>query len=545
MRPSAVDHCSTAGSSSARSGHGTRTCVTLLIALALLAHPAAQRPSLTGAAAISNIYDAIFDARFTDVSALRSSACTTPSAAGSSRTAVPASRAVGIPPAEVCQLLDALALWWEIQLDPHDPSRDATFSARVDAAIANLTAWTEREPSRAESWFYLGGAYGARAQWRALRGGVISAARDGGRIKSALEQALLLDPTLVDATFGIGLYHYYADVVPAAARLFRWLLALPGGDRALGLREMLRAREDGQLLRDEADFQLHLIYLWYEKKPERSIELLRNLQRRHPFNPLFPQLIAEIHDGRQDYAASAHTWRELLGLATARQVAEPAMTETRARLGMATALDRLFETDLALDQLRAAISSKPPAPYGAAAQAQLQLGQGLDRLGQRAAALDAYRAAMAAVPSGDPLGTAERARAGLRHTPDGDTALAYRLSLEGWRALERGALGDAERALARSISLRPQDQVTRYRQARLIEARGQARTAIDLYESVMSHAATPPVVFAAAALDAARLYERQENRTRAMELYQRARSSFGADTRTRDAAEQALQRIVR
>jgi len=46
-----------------------------------------------------------------------------------------------------------------------------------------------------------------------------------------LERALTLDPSLQDAYFGIGLYHYYAAVAPTAARVLRWLLLLPGGDR--------------------------------------------------------------------------------------------------------------------------------------------------------------------------------------------------------------------------------------------------------------------------------------------------------------------------
>ena len=87
--------------------------------------------------------------------------------------------------------------------------------------------------------------------------------------REALERALALDPTLNDAYFGIGLYHYYADVAPAAARMLRWLLFLPGGDRVEGLREMLQARDHGELLSGEADYQLHFVYLWYEQKPPR------------------------------------------------------------------------------------------------------------------------------------------------------------------------------------------------------------------------------------------------------------------------------------
>ena len=48
-----------------------------------------------------------------------------------------------------------------------------------------------------------------------------------------------------------------------------------------------RAR-NGALLRDEADYQLQVIYLWYEKQPRRALDLLEGLRDRHPRNPLFP-----------------------------------------------------------------------------------------------------------------------------------------------------------------------------------------------------------------------------------------------------------------
>ena len=75
-----------------------------------------------------------------------------------------------------------------------------------------MDAWTQREPQRADAWFFLGASYGLRVQWRVLRTERLAAARDGKRIKDALERALALDPDLQDAYFGIGLYHYYADV---------------------------------------------------------------------------------------------------------------------------------------------------------------------------------------------------------------------------------------------------------------------------------------------------------------------------------------------
>ena len=154
-------------------------------------------------------------------------------------------RACGPAPIEACQVLEATALWWRIQLDPDSRALDEAFSVAADRAIASTEAWVERDPDDAEAWFYVGGAYAARVQWRVLREERLAAARDGKRIKEALERSLELDPELDDAYFGIGMYRYYADVAPTAARILRFLLLLPGGDRREGLAQMLRARSDG------------------------------------------------------------------------------------------------------------------------------------------------------------------------------------------------------------------------------------------------------------------------------------------------------------
>ena len=481
---------------------------------------------ITAATELARVYDAILDARFEDVPRLLEETC---------------------PPAplEACRLLDAVALWWRIQLDPLDTSRDRLFQTRVEAALAAAEAWTKREPERAEAWFYLGGAYGARVQWRVLRGEQLAAARDGKRIKAALERALTLDPGMQDAYFGIGLYHYYADVAPAAARLLRWLLALPGGDRAKGLEQMQRAREHGRLLGGEADYQLHVLYLWYEDQPEQALALIQGLRERHPQNPLFIQMAAEIEDHYlHDATASLRTYKALLATARAGRIAEPGLAATTAHLGIARELDRLFETDAALEHLQAVIDAAPASPHGAVARAQLQLGQALDRLGSRPEAIAAYRAAMAAAPPGDALQIADRARAGLARPPDAAAASAYRLSLEGWRALERGALAEAARAIAQSLALRPDDPVTQYRHATLLLAQELEDEALVVFAGIHKrHEETPPTIYTRACVDAARVHERLGAPDIAADLYRAATTVFGGDRRAKDAARRHYARL--
>jgi hypothetical protein len=197
--------------------------------------------------------------------------------------------------------------------------------------------------------------------------------------------------------------------------MLRWLLLLPGGDRPRGLDEMGRARAGGLLVRDEADYQLHIIYVWYEKQYRRALEYLAGLTERHPRNPHFRQAAAEILDFYiDDTAASLQAWQSLLDAARRREVEAPEMAEVSARLGVASQLDQLSQSEAALDGLRAIIASRPAAPFGAVARAQLQLGDALEHLGRRTESSAAYRAAIAAAGSDDPLRIASRARDALR-----------------------------------------------------------------------------------------------------------------------------------
>jgi hypothetical protein len=315
---------------------------------------------LTAVAEVASAYDAVLNADFDRIPEIEAVTC-------------------GPAPHVACLLIRTQSLWWQMQLDPVSRALDARFSTTVEHAITDATTWTTREPDRAEAWFYLGATLGARAQWKVLRRERLSAAQDGKRIKPALERALALDPELHDAEFGIGLYRYYADVAPAAFRWLRWLLRLPGGDREEGLEQILRASRLGQLVRGEADFQLHLIYFWYEERFVEGLDLVLALQQRYPRNPLFRQLEAEIRtvyfsDARGSLAAS----ESLLASARAGEVNRPGIAEVHARLNIAAQLDRLGHHDRALDMLDALIAERPTAPIDAIERAE-RLRRAIDR----------------------------------------------------------------------------------------------------------------------------------------------------------------------
>src|SRR5205085_10832735 len=142
--------------------------------LASVTASGSRAAELTGVDGLVRVYDYILDAQFDQADAELQRAC-------------------GPAPREACEVLGAIATWWRIQLDPASPSLDDEFNALIDKAIASTEAWVERAPESAEAHFYLGAAYAARVQFRVLRNEKLAAARDGKRIKQALERAIALD----------------------------------------------------------------------------------------------------------------------------------------------------------------------------------------------------------------------------------------------------------------------------------------------------------------------------------------------------------------
>lgn len=514
---------------------GRRIPGVLLLAAAIAAAPAsaaAPRPrsasGLRGLDGLVHVYDTILDARFDDVPQALEQAC-------------------GPAPPEACEVLAATALWWRILLDPESHALDDQFSAAADHAIHDTEAWTDRDPHSAEAFFYRGGAYAVRVQWRVLRDQKLAAARDGKHIQQSLQRALALDPTLEDANFGLGMYSYYADVAPAAAKFLRFLFLLPGGDRTKGLNRMLEARNQGRLLTGEADYQLHLIYLWYEHRPEEAARLLDSLHDRFPGNPLFLSDLARVRDEYEhDITASLRTWRTLLADARQGRVHEPRLAEAEARLAIARELDAIDQTDRAIVQLHALIDLEPRQPYGVLASAWLALGTDEDRLGRRAEAVDAYRSAAATAPAEDPHDVRTQAADRLRRAPDESRTTAYRLALEGWRRLEQHDTAGAVSLLAQSVGLDPRDPVAHYRNGRALEAAARDTAALAQFEIALRDAASCPAPIAAEAyLAAGRMYEHTGQRDRAIAAYDRAKTWFGGAADTRAAASRALARLAR
>jgi predicted Zn-dependent protease len=317
-------------------------------------------------------------------------------------------------------------------------------------------------PDDLRARFARGAASGVRSRHHLFRLHRSDAARTAAAMRGDLLAVREREPGSQDVNFGLGLYDYYADVLPKYARLLRWLARIPGGDRERGLTEIERARDGSVLHRTEAQAQLYEIYAFWEEDPERALDEIQALQRRHPGWPLWGLRLSEhLRERMGAYPEAAAVARGIVAAANRRNrdPGPAAVALARLALGRALLLDlRPAEARRALLPVKDGL----PGNAALAAEERWLLGQSLELEGDRDGARAHYRLAVAAgdkdwrkraqsslenplspgeVRARHAIGEARRHREARRWR---EAAESYREALASSPGSTEGALGVAE-----------------------------------------------------------------------------------------------------
>jgi len=204
-------------------------------------------------------------------------------------------------------LLEAEALWWKIWCASAEFKYGMTMARHrekleADQPYLDLTtkAYKLAEESihkhdSGEMRLYAGMADGLAARLYGLRGEARASARAGVRARESFLKALALDPTLVDAYMGLGLYNYYVDTLSGLARVLRFFMGIPGGSKQEGIRQLQRAISEGQLSPALARFYLALDLHNYDQKFEEALEVIGPLVEKYPENPAFQLMQGDLY----------------------------------------------------------------------------------------------------------------------------------------------------------------------------------------------------------------------------------------------------------
>jgi tetratricopeptide (TPR) repeat protein len=325
----------------------------------------------------------------------------------------------------------ALALCWKVEQRPEIEDLDRELQGVAADAVARADAILARDPQDVRALFARGAAWGALSRYHLFRLHRSDAARSAVRMREDLVRVRALEPEHPDALFGLGLYDYYADVLPRAAKIIRFLARIPGGDRRRGLTSIEDASVRSTLHATEARVQLFEIHAFYEDRPGRAMDHLDALRTQYPTHPLWALKSVEHLRGRLGAygdavaAGGGILARAARGEPNYRGPWVPAL----ARLEMGHALVSDLRPAEARPHLLAVAKEGIPGNGAVAARARYLLGRSLEMEGDREGALAHYRIAA----SGADTEWRERAR----------DAVAEAMPAARVRALT--ALGDARR----------------------------------------------------------------------------------------------------
>ncbi len=282
------------------------------------------------------------------------------------------------------------------------------FLSQVEAAISAAEALERSQPTDAEVKLLLGLAQGSKALVDGGRKNYLAAYQAIREAHRRFEEALQLDPNLVDAYYGIGLYNYSLGHLPALLRPLV-SIALPPGDAAHGLQELERVAEQGTYLKMTARVALFHLYAGTEQKYSEAVRLGQDLLSRYPGN-------VDLYFAAANAASEMGRMAEALEIA--RRVARN-MADGRPHFGpdLAARYNQLLgkiymdhgENATALTFFKRAIENPAPQRYRwVTAWAWTRSAMIYDLQGERAEAVRRYRKALAAESEGLATDTARR-----------------------------------------------------------------------------------------------------------------------------------------
>jgi tetratricopeptide (TPR) repeat protein len=289
----------------------------------------------------------------------------------------------------------AMVDWWRIASDIENTSHDDHFLSELDRVIDLCDKRLGKNEHDTAALFFKGGALGFQGRLHGNREDWVQAANDGRMALPIVEDAYRLAPANDDVLLGMGVYHYYAAVIPDQYPIVKPLMVFfPKGDKEKGLRELRDAAANARYANFEATYFLLQILQNFEKRYGEALPLALTLHARFPNNAIFHKYVGRCYATVGNWDACARSFDEILRRAQQKRMGYDLPTEREARyyLGLhemtigndSAALEHFYRTD----ELSRRVDKKPS---GFMVMANLRIGFLYDLQKKRDLALQQYK----------------------------------------------------------------------------------------------------------------------------------------------------------
>jgi hypothetical protein len=247
----------------------------------------------------------------------------------------------------------------------NDDSLSPAYERDLDALIGLADARYRRSRRDTEALRYMAAGHMLRAEYRfEYDKGMWGAARDAAKAKGYGDDYVKLHPEHADADFALGLYNYYVDLAPTLFKMVRFLLFLPAGNRAEGLKQLERAAAQGDLMAPMAQQALVAIYSEFEGRPADAVARAERLRQQYPDNDDFAMTAADVHAGPalEDHARAADVYAAIVRRRLSDSSRDAVAMRYRATIALANARAEQWRTDEAVAELTRVVDANVRTP---------------------------------------------------------------------------------------------------------------------------------------------------------------------------------------
>ncbi|MFN0117122.1 MAG: tetratricopeptide repeat protein [Elusimicrobiota bacterium] len=179
--------------------------------------------------------------------------------------------------------------WWRLSVFvlENDEKESKTFLETANKCVELSKKIIKEGDQTGEAHLTLGSVYGLLGRWEATNRNWFTAYLRGKAARKNLSRAIEINPQMVDAYMGLGIFDYYVATLPKVLRI---LTFLKSENPQVGLNELKIASEKGVYTRIAARFFLAGILSGMEKKPQEALHVLQDLRTEFPMSP-FVQIV--------------------------------------------------------------------------------------------------------------------------------------------------------------------------------------------------------------------------------------------------------------
>ncbi len=289
-------------------------------------------------------------------------------------------------------LLQSVNLYYRYQLEENSSHFEEAFKQMAFNAMERSKKQLATRSNKLDILYYLGTVHIYLAAYHGWENNWIKAYIYGKDGIEYLKRVIELDPEYHDAYLGLGLYHYYTDILPKVVKPLTFLLGIES-NKQKGLRELEVVAEHGSQSRAEALMFLGTINLYIERDYQKSLEYLEKLVQLYPENTSFLMLLGENYQKIGDPKRAIQTLNYLVSNKSVNQFPVLAVS-SYFRLGNIYYGLREFSLAITNYQIMLDLAIKSNQKNGkvewAKALANLNLGRTYDHMGERKTALEYY-----------------------------------------------------------------------------------------------------------------------------------------------------------